>query len=261
MKYLSVEQDDGVATVTIDRPDSDNSLTLELLDDLSDGLRVLMTDDDVSVVVITGAGNRAFVSGAELDMFHGQSGVWFKRDFRRAFGRVEDAIEEGPKPVIAAVNGDAFGGGLELAVTCDFIYAAESAAFAVPEITLGGMPGAGGTQRLVRLVGELKAKELVMTGRQVPAVEAVDIGLATDTFPDENFYGEVYDVAATLAGRAPLALWFAKELVNESRPSLSIGLALEGTLGALLFETDDLHEGFDAFLENREPEFSDWSSH
>ncbi|WP_227134724.1 enoyl-CoA hydratase/isomerase family protein [Halorubellus salinus] len=257
--HVVVERTDGVATVTIDRPESLNSLSVALLDELADAVEALMHEDQVSVVVVTGAGEDAFVSGAELDMFHGRSGVWFKREFRRAFGRVERAIEGGPKPVVAAVNGDAFGGGLELAVTCDLIYAAERARFGFPEITLGGMPGAGGTQRVIRLVGDLRAKELVMTGRPVPAAEAVEMGLATDVFPDDAFDDEVADVAATLAERAPVALWFAKEVINESRPSFDTGLALEAALGALLFETDDLHEGFGAFLDKREPEFDDWT--
>lgn len=256
---LQIRIVDGVSTVTVDRPESRNSLDIATLKELAAAIEQAMSDGDVGVVVLTGAGEGAFVSGADIGDFHGQSATWFKRDFRRAFGNVEDAIEEGPKPVIAAVNGVAFGGGLELMMMCDLVYAAESAKLGVPEANLGGIPGVGGTQRLALLVGYLKAKEMVLTGDPVSATEAADIGLVNDVFPDRELYESVYEIADDLVEGAPYAQWFGKQVINETRVGLGKGLELEAALGAVLFETDDIHEGFEAFLERRDPDFSDWS--
>lgn len=254
---ISVEE--GVATVTVAREESRNSLDITTLEELAAAIEHAMDDGDVGTVVLTGAGEGAFVSGADISDFHGQSATWFKRDFRRAFEGVENAIEDGPKPVIAAVNGVAFGGGLELMMMCDLVYATESAKLGVPEANLGGIPGVGGTQRLALLVGYLKAKEMVLTGEPVSATEAAELGLVNDVFDDESLYDSVYEIADGLVDGAPYAQWFAKQAINETRVGLEKGLELEAALGAVLFETDDIHEGFEAFLERREPNFSDWS--
>ena len=255
--HIRVEQVNRVATVTVNRPESDNSLNLQTLTELGDAINALQADNSVHVIVLTGAG-KSFIAGADLNMFHEQSGTWYKGEFRPRFRRVERAIEDGPKPVLAAVSGSALGGGLELALTCDLIYATESAHLGVPESTLGGMPGAGGTQRLVHLLGYLKAKELVLTGRPISAETAADIGLVNDVFPDDEFSDRIEDIATDLADRAPRALWFAKEVINETRADMDGGLSLEAALGTVLFETDDLHEGFGAFLQDRDADFSDW---
>ncbi|HKJ57873.1 MAG TPA: enoyl-CoA hydratase-related protein [Halobacteriales archaeon] len=255
---LDVRTEDGVTTITVDRPDSRNSVDIPALGELATALSAGMSDSGTSTIVITGSGDEAFVSGADIADFHEQDSLWFIRDFRRAFGEVEDVIEHGPKPVVAAVNGVAFGGGLELALMCDLVYVSESAELGFPEGTLGGIPGVGGTQRLSLLVGYLRAKELVLTGASITPSEAVAMGLANDVFPHAEFYDRVSDVTAGLAAGAPYAQWFAKRVINQSRQGLERGLALEAALGAVLFETDDLHEGFGAFLERRRPEFSDW---
>lgn len=249
---------DGVTTLTIDRAESRNSLDITTVQELATAAGNAMADEATDVIVVTGAGDDAFASGADIADFHEKEPLWFKRDYRAAWEDVEQAIEDGPKPVIAAVNGVAFGGGLELALMCDLVYVAESAVLGVPESSLGGMPGVGGTQRLTLLVGFLKAKELVFTGRPVPSEEAVDLGLANDVFPDEEFYDQIDDVATSLANGAPYAQWFAKEVINQTREGLDKGLALESALGAVLFDTDDIHEGFAAFIEGRDPDFSNW---
>lgn len=258
LDHLAVSTEESVTTITVDRAGSRNSLDISTLEELSSAVEWGMNDTETSAIIVTGAGDDAFVSGADIGDFHNQDSLWFIRDFRRAFGAVEEAIEGGAKPVIAALNGVTFGGGLELALMCDLVYAADSAELGFPESKLGGIPGVGGTQRLALLVGYLKAKEMVLTGETITPDEAVSLGIVNDTFEDEEFYDRVSSVARDLADGAPYAQWFAKEVINQSREGLDKGLALEAALGAVLFETDDIHEGFEAFLERRQPEFSDW---
>jgi enoyl-CoA hydratase/carnithine racemase len=255
---LSIDCEAGVGTITVDRPKSHNALTVPTLNEIGDAVEAMMADADVAVVVIAGAGD-SFISGADIGMFNDQSGLWFKREFRRAFTRVEEAIEGGPKAVVAAVDGGAFGGGLELTITCDMVVASERSTMGFPEATMGTMPGAGGTQRLAHLVGYLRAKELVLTGRRISAEEAADLGIVTEVVPDDAFDDRLADLTGTLTDRAPYATWFAKEVIDRTRVGLDDGLSLEAALGALLFETEDVHEGFAAFLDSREPEFNDWS--
>ncbi|MFC7157670.1 enoyl-CoA hydratase/isomerase family protein [Halomarina halobia] len=256
---LDISTAQSVTTISVDRVDTRNSLNIETLTELSTALDAAMDDPETSVLVLTGGGDEAFVSGADIGDFHGQDSLWFIRDFRRAFREVEEAIEGGPKPVIAALDGITFGGGLELALMCDLVYASDASALGFPESKLGGIPGVGGTQRLALIVGYLKAKELVLTGRTVMPEEAASLGIVNDVFPDEEFDDRVYDIARDLATGAPYAQWFGKEVINQTREGLEKGLALEAALGAVLFETDDIHEGFRAFLEQRNPDFSDWS--
>lgn len=257
-EHVNASTADGITTIAIDRAQSRNSLIIQTLSDLATAVEAAMGSSTTSVVVLTGEGDEAFVSGADIASFHNQSATWFKSEFRRSFGEVEAAIEGGPKPVIAAVNGVAFGGGLELVMMCDLVYAAKSARLGLPECTLGGMPGVGGTQRLAHLVGYLRAKEMVLTGEPVSAETAADMGLVNGVFPDDELSEQVTEVARDLTDGAPFAQWFAKEVINQSREGLERGLSLEAALGAVLFETDDFHEGFEAFLEQRSPEFSDW---
>ncbi|MFC6838357.1 enoyl-CoA hydratase/isomerase family protein [Halomarina ordinaria] len=250
---IAVEHDGPVATVRVARPESMNAVNTEVLTELADAISTAETD--ARVVVLTGEGDRAFIGGGDIKEFQGQSGMWFRGEFRDRMADLEDAIESGRVPVIAAVNGIALGGGTEIAMMCDMIVATESAVFGQPEIGLGFIPGAGGTQRLTHLVGYMKAKELILTGRQVAAEEAVDIGLANEVVDDDAFDDRISELATDLANGPPLAQWFAKKAVNQCRADIERGLELEAALGALLFETEDNQEGLTAFIEKRDAEF------
>jgi len=255
---IDVARSGRTATVTVDRPESMNSLNVDVLEELAAAIEAAMADDAIKVVVLTGRGDEAFVSGADIGDFVANDGLWWKINFRRSFEEVERATEGGKKPVVAAVDGVALGGGSELVLLCDFVIATESARFGFPEISLGGMPGVGGAQRLARHVGVLAAKDLVMTGRRVGAEEASDMGLVTRVVDDDAFDEDDADLAADLAAGPPVAMWFAKEVLNRSRGDLETGLALEEALGTMLFETDDFDEGTSAFVEQRATEFADW---
>jgi enoyl-CoA hydratase/carnithine racemase len=250
---ISAERDGPVATVKVARPEAMNAVNTDVLSELADAIGGL--SGDANVTVLTGEGEKAFIGGGDIKDFQGRSGVWFREEFRERMSELEDAIESSRAPVIAAVNGIALGGGTEIAMMCDMIVAAESARFGQPEIGLGFIPGAGGTQRLTHLVGYMKAKELVLTGRQVPAPEAADIGLANEVVEDEEFEERVYELAAELAEGPPIAQWFGKKVINQTRAQLETGLELEAALAGLLFETADKEEGHAAFVEKRDPEF------
>jgi enoyl-CoA hydratase/carnithine racemase len=250
---ITVERDGDVGTVTVARPEAMNALNPQVLAELADAVSGLAAE--TRCVVLTGEGDRAFIGGGDIKAFREQSSTDWLEEFREVMADVEDAIEGARVPVIAAVNGVALGGGTEVAMMCDLILAAESARFGQPEIGLGIIPGAGGTQRLTHLVGYLKAKELVLTGRHVPASEAADIGLANEVVEDEAFYDRVYGLAEELAAGAPHAQWFAKRSINEARAGLETGLELEAAYAALAFDTEDKAEGMAAFVEKREPEF------
>lgn len=250
---ISVERDGPIATVRVTRPDSMNAVNTAVLAELSEAISTQSAE--ARVIILTGEGERAFIGGGDIKDFQNRSGVWFREEFRDEMKKLEDAIESSRPPVIAAVNGVALGGGTEIAMMCDMIVAAESATFGQPEINLGFIPGAGGTQRLTHLVGYMKAKELILTGRQVPATEAVDIGLANEAVLDEEFEERVYELADELADGPPIAQWFAKKAVNQCRPELETGLELEAALAGMLFDTADNEEGLAAFVEKRDPEF------
>lgn len=252
---LRVAIDEHVGTVTVDRPDAMNAVNVTVLEELADALTRLERDEDVGAVVLTGAGDRAFIGGGDIKEFEGSSGVWFQREFRRAMRDVERSIEENPLPVVASIQGVALGGGTEIALMCDLIYAAESATFGQPEIGLGIIPGAGGTQRLAHLIGYLEAKELVLTGRHVDAEEAAELGLVNDVFADEALDDEVRSVARDLADGPAVAQWFGKKAINHTRTGLETGLELEAALAGLAFETEEKAEGVSAFVEGRDPEF------
>ena len=213
---VTVERDGDVGTVAVSRPEAMNAVTPGVLRELADAIGELA--GDVRVVVLSGEGNRAFIGGGDIKAFREQSGTDWLGEFREPVKKVEAAVEGARVPVIAAVNGVALGGGTEVAMMCDLIVAAKSARFGQPEIGLGIIPGAGGTQRLTHLVGYLKVKELVLTGRHVPAPEAAEIGLVNEVVEDEAFYDRVYELAEELAAGAPHAQWFAKRSINEARP-------------------------------------------
>ena len=254
---VRVDVTDGIGTVTVDRPESMNAVNGRVVEELASAVSTLQSDDDVAVIVLTGAGDDAFIAGGDITNFRDQTGVDWRIDFRMPVEDLEAALEGGRKPVIAAVNGVALGGGTEIAMMCDIIVAAASARFGLPEITLGIIPGAGGTQRLVQLVGYLRAKELVLTGRQVPAEEAARIGLVNEVVPNDEFDERVTELAGELAAGSRTAQWFAKEAVNRARGEIETGLDIEKALAALAFETADKDEGMAAFVDRRDPEFGD----
>jgi enoyl-CoA hydratase len=248
-------RDDGVAVVTIDRPDALNALDRETLGELRDRLRELAPDTEIRAVVLTGAGEKAFAAGADIrEML--PMGVLEGHGWAMLGHECGRLLESMPKPTIAAVNGFALGGGCELALACDIRYASENATFGQPEIGLAVIPGWGGTQRLARAVGAGLAKDLILTGRSVDAAEALRIGLVSAVYPPGELLGSAIETAAGLARRSPVALSAAKDATNRAlQGDLAAGLSYEAILFSALFATDDQKEGMAAFSEKREPTF------
>ena len=252
---LLVEQDGAVAVVTINRPQVLNALNSATIDELRRAALALKHDAAVRAIVITGAGEKSFVAGADINELAAQHPAQAKEHALRG-QHVLDLIENLGKPVIAAINGYALGGGCELALACTLRIAADSARFGQPEISLGIIPGYGGTQRLGRLVGKGVALDLLLTGRQMTAVEAREIGLVNRVVPAASLMSEAKALAVELAGKAAVAVQFIIEAVNRGlEASLDKGQFLEATLFGLIASTDDMREGTRAFLEKRKPEF------
>lgn len=245
----------GVATVTVNRPRQLNALSSATVAELRQAFAQFRDDPQVKVVILTGAGDRAFVAGADISEMVAMGALEFRRFATEGQALMRD-IEGLGKPVVAAINGYALGGGLELAMACDIRIASETARLGQPEINLGIIPGFGGTQRLPRLVGRGKALEMVMTGEQVDASEAHRIGLVNAVVPAERFREWVAGFADKLAGKASVALGLAKAAVLGGLDvALESGCALERELSSLCFATEDQKEGMKAFLEKRKPEF------
>ena len=251
---LVERRDRGVAVLTINRPQKLNALNIQTREEGALALEELRTDEAVRVVVITGAGEKAFVAGADIAEFAGRTPVT-QRDVMT--GRsLFTAIDTFPKPVIAMINGYCLGGGCELALSCDLRVASENAKFGQPEINLGIIPGGGGTQRLTHLVGEGKAMELILTGEIIDAQTAYLIGLVNMVFPAADLEAKTMELAGRIAEKSPIALRMAKEAVKTaSRSTLDEGLRREIDLFALCFSSADKDEGVSAFLEKRKPEF------
>ena len=245
---------DGVGLVTIDRQDALNALSFDLLDELADTLEELDRDPACRAIVLTGAGTRAFAAGADIRELAGQTPVTLTTENRFASW---DRIGAVRTPVVAAVRGFALGGGCELAMACDIIVAGEDAEFGQPEIRLGVMPGAGGTQRLTRALGKGRAMEMILTGRSISAREAEARGLVTRVVPAEATLDAALELAARIASQAPLAVLAAKEAVKiaEELP-LAAGLDHERRAFFLLFGSDDQSEGMAAFAEKRVPHWT-----
>ena len=253
---ISVTRDDAVATVTVDRQDALNALDLPTLTELRDRLGELRDDDSARVVVLTGAGERAFVAGADIKYMSGLD-VDGAQEWGDLGHNCAQLLETMPKPTIAAVNGFALGGGCEMALACDLRYASSRAKFGQPEINLGIIPGWGGTQRLARVCGLGVAKDLIITGRVVDAEEALRVGLVSAVFGPDELLDRVGEVARELAKKSPLALAAAKAAVNHSLQ----GDHVENLIGEAerfggLFSSEDAKEGMTAFAEKREPNFT-----
>lgn len=251
---ITVEKRGAVAVLTINRPDKLNALNKQVHKEGVAALDELRADADVRVVVITGAGPKSFIAGADISEFAGQTPVTQRDLFlERTFFNSIDAF---PKPVIAMINGFCLGGGNELALACDIRIAAENARFAQPEINLGIMCGGGGTQRLTRLIGEGRAMEMVLTGDMIDAPTALKFGLVTAVHPAEELEAKTMELAEKIAEKAPIALQLTKEAVKfASRSNLDEGLRREVDLFAICFSTEDKQEGVSAFLEKRKPVF------
>jgi enoyl-CoA hydratase len=252
IRYESAE---GVATITLDRPDVLNAMNDRMRRELTRCFSGLAGDDDVHVIVVTGAGERAFSAGADIREFVAPAvPVRFREERRRLDFR--QAMDRCPQPIIAAIRGYALGGGLELALACDIRIASEDAQLGLTEINLAIIPGGGGTQRLPRLVGRGKALEMILTGARLPAAEALRIGLVERVVPPGDVHSSAMELARTLADKAPVALRYAKEAVVKGLElPLADGLRLEGDLSTLLRTTEDRQEGARAFLEKRRPKW------
>jgi enoyl-CoA hydratase len=254
LENVLIEKRGRVAIVTVNRPDKLNALNIATRNDILAAFDQLASDDEVRVVIITGAGEKAFIAGADISEFAGMTAVRQRGVMkgRRAF----DAVEDFPKPVIAMINGFALGGGCELAMACDIRIASTKAKLGQPEIKLGIIPGGGGTQRLTRLIGEGRAMELMLTGDMITAEEAYEIGLVNHFYPPEELEEKTMELANRIAEMSPVALAMAKQAVkNASRLDLRAGLDAEVDLFALCFSSEDKEEGVRAFLEKRKPEF------
>ena len=249
-----VSVDGRVATVTINRPDKLNALNADVRREFVAALDGLRANDEVRVVIVTGAGDKAFVAGADIKEFAGRSG-YDQYEVTKGFG-IFEAPERFPKPVIAAVNGFALGGGCELAMACDIRIASDKAKLGQPEINLGILPGGGGTQRLPRLAGLGNAYKLLYTGDTVTAEEALRMGLVDEVVPHEKLMERVRALAAQIAEKSPAALQFIKDAIKASvRMPLDEGVRFETTLFGLAFSTADKEEGVGAFLAKRKAEF------
>ncbi|MEW6093918.1 MAG: enoyl-CoA hydratase-related protein [Chloroflexota bacterium] len=254
-KHVLIEVTDSIGWLTVNRPDSLNALNSEVVAALESALRNLEQDAAVKVVVLTGAGEKAFVAGGDIKEM-ADMGPLQAKAYARKGQQMVAYIEKMRKPVIAAVNGYALGGGLELALACDFIYASEKAKLGLPEVTLGVMPGFGGTQNLPRLVGPNKAKELIFSGKALTAQQAKEWGLVNEVFPAEELRVKVTEIAQAIARNGMVGVASAKEaVVNGLNMSKEDGLRYESSLFANLFATEDQKEGMQAFVAKRKAEF------
>ena len=255
MSNLKMTRDGAVATVTIDRAEKLNALDATTLDELEAAFRDLRHDSAVGAVILTGAGDKAFVAGADIGELARQTPTSGKQTALRGQRLFRD-LELFPKPLLGAVNGFALGGGCELALCCHVRVASENASFGLPEVGLGIIPGYGGTQRLARLVGRGRALEMVLSGTRIPAAEAHRIGLVNRVVPLATLLAETRNLADTMLRNGPLALAAAIEVVQHGlETSLDEGMRLEANAFGVLCGTDDMREGLQAFLEKRKAVF------
>lgn len=243
----------GIARLTLNRPQATNALSLALQKQLSDYFTELSNDSSVRCIILTG-GDKVFAAGGDITGLLDADPIEI---FKRHTERLWAPIQRCPKPVVAAINGYAFGGGCELAMHADILIAGESASFCQPEIRIGIMPGIGGTQRLLRAIGKSKAMYMALTGKPISAYEAWVAGLVSEVCPDDEVQEKALSVARTIARMPPLAAEQIKEVIIEGADaSLEAGLALERKANAMLFASRDQQEGMQAFLEKRHPNFT-----
>ncbi|AET66528.1 enoyl-CoA hydratase/carnithine racemase [Desulfosporosinus orientis DSM 765] len=251
---IIVEIEEGIATITLNRPEVLNALNDQVFKELGEAAAALSADNSVRAVIITG-GNKVFAAGADISQMASSTAVDVATGDNASY-RAFQILETMPKPVIAAIAGYALGGGCELTLVADVRIAADNAQFGLPEIKLGILPGAGGTQRLPRLIGAGKAKELIFSGDFIKADEALSVGLVNKVVPAEELFAEARMMAKRFASRGAIALQLAKSAVNEGlRMDLEAGLQYEHKCFSLLFATEDQKEGMRAFLEKRPAKF------
>src|SRR5213593_611149 len=251
---LILESRGRVAVLTVNRPEKLNALDIRTRAEILAAFEELARENEIRVVVITGAGDKAFIAGADINEFAGKTALE-QREIMRS-RRAFDSVEDFPKPVIAMINGFALGGGCELAMACDIRIASTRAKLGQPEIKLGIIPGGGGTQRLPRLIGEGKAMELILTGDMISAEEAYSLGLVNHVVAPEELESTTMEIAGKIAEMSPVALRMAKQAVkNAARMDLRTGLEAELDLFALCFASEDKEEGVRAFIEKRKAEF------
>jgi enoyl-CoA hydratase len=255
LQHILVERDGAVATITINRPKVLNALSMATLDELRRAILALKYDDGVRAIILTGAGDKSFIAGADINELSEQTPVGGREHALRG-QHVLDLVEHMGKPVIAAINGYALGGGCELAMACTIRIAADTAKLGQPEINLGIIPGYGGTQRLSRLIGRGRALELMLTGDQLTAAEAHRLGLVNRVVTGANLMGEARKLAHALAAKAPIAVRYIIDAVNKGlQMPLPEAQVFEATLFGLVSTTEDMREGTRAFLEKRKAEF------
>jgi enoyl-CoA hydratase len=255
-RYILYDKSEGLAVITINRPEMRNALTQALMEELGEAIDRAEADEEVRVLILTGAGDRSFVSGADIGELGARNTLTELGPDSRIRRGVLSRLEHLFKPSIAAVNGYALGGGCEIALACTLRIAADSARFGQPEINLGIIPGLGGTQRLTRLVGKGRAMEMILTGEPIDAREAFRIGLVNKVVPAAQLMEEARALAKKLAAKPPLALRAAKDVVDfGAEMSLAVALEFENRLFAIVSGSADKAEGVAAFLEKRKPEW------
>jgi len=255
LDFVKIERGhDRIAVLTIDRQEKLNSLNPQVIEEIGQALLEL-EDDQPRVTIVTGAGDRSFIAGADIAVMNEMSPLEAKR-FAELGHAATALLDRSPIPTIAAVNGFALGGGCEVALACDIRIAAENALFGFPEVTLGILPGLGGTQRLPRLVGPGVAKEMIFSGRRIKAEEARIINLVNRVVPEGEAFNTARELAEEIASNGPIAVRHAKAAANKAQDvDLVSGLEYEADQFALLFSTEDAREGMSAFVEKREAEF------
>jgi enoyl-CoA hydratase len=254
-KYILYEKKDGVATITLNRPEALNAFSKEVIEELLKAIESARNDEETRVLVLTGAGEKAFSAGADIKSMVGMTPLK-ARELSHMGEKLCITLENLDKPVIAAINGYALGGGLEVSMSCDLRIASETARMGQTEINIGLIPGWGGTQRLTRLIGPTKAKELVFTGKIIDAKTAEQLGILNMVVPPDKFRETVQQFAADLATKAPVAIKVAKALIHRGADmSLESALELERNGFGMVASTEDLKEGVSAFTAKRKPEF------
>jgi enoyl-CoA hydratase len=255
MEYINIYVDNYIATIVINRPDALNAMNNVVVAELKKAMEECVRNSGVGVIVITGSGEKSFVAGADIKTMQNMSGRQ-ALEFSREGQEMTMVIENSPKPVIAAINGFALGGGCEIALACDMRIASENAKFSQPEVALGIIPGWGGTQRLPRLIGKGRAIEMIASGEMIDAEEALRIGLVNHVIPQPELMEKVHILAKSILKNGPAAVGAALKCIHKGFDEpIDNGLDLELNVFAELFETDEQREGTTAFVEKRKPNF------
>jgi len=253
-KTIVTELFEGISTITISRPDKMNALNKDVINELSKAVEEVYNNSEIKSAIITGAGPKAFVAGADISEFLQLDTTQGEELARRGQQTVFDKIENSPKPIVAAVNGFALGGGCELALACHFIYASENAKFGQPEVNLGLIPGYGGTQRLTQVIGRNRAMELLMSGNMITAKEAMEYGIVNKVLSQDELLPKTKEILITIQSKAPLAVAKVIECVNNFDHTQQ-GYDFEIKKFGECFQTEDMKEGVSAFLEKRKADF------